>query len=418
MSRYSSRMNSKPIVRSFWWAVFGIVLFAIVSTANAQTIKLGMVTTLSGIFSSTGQSGLDGAKLAVEEFNSKGGVLGRNLELIAVDARLSPDIGALTLKDLILKEKIDFALGPVSSSVALAMSDVAREFRVPLILHTSNTERLTVERGHRYVFQLAPDTYMEGAVAAVYAAQKPWGKLVIISQDNDYGATATAAFKEKIKKLRPDINIAKELSVKPDRPDFEPYIDEIIKARPDAVYAALKYRDLVFFLMQFKEKKIPVISRNDWEAKDLWDRDLYRKDSNFADLIDGMVVYSPAPYFAINDSGIKDFTKYFLGRTGGKYPSDWAVMAYDAVWVLVQAIQMAKTVDREKVVEALLNAKFKTLRGTIYFRKEDHMASVPFYVGTAKRSAEFPFFTIAGITAIPADQLWRPSEEVLKLRKR
>jgi len=46
-------------------------------------------------------------------------------------------------------------------------------------------------------------------------------------------------------------------------------------------------------------------------------------------------------------------------------------MAYDAVWVLVQAIEMAKTVDREKVVEALLSGKFKTLRGTIHFRKED-----------------------------------------------
>jgi len=95
-------------------------------------------------------------------------------------------------------------------------------------------------------------------------------RFVIINEDSDYGRIAAVAFREKIKKLHPDVDIVEEFSVKPPGgPDFTSYINRIIEARPDAVYAALKGQDMAFFFNQgmpkFKEKKIPIISKIDLE---------------------------------------------------------------------------------------------------------------------------------------------------------
>ncbi len=396
---------------SRWIAVVLAVVVGSVSAAQAQSVKIGAVTDLTGIGALLARSGVTGMEIAVEELNKKGGLLGRKVELLVRDGKLRPEIGARELKDLILNEKIDLALGPVSSGSGLSMSEVAKEQKIPICMHTSNTERITVERGHRYVFQLVPNTFEEGTLAALRASQKKeWKRYVIIGPDYDYGRTVAAAFTAKMKQLRPDVEIVKEFWPKLGEPDFTSYITGILAQKPDAIYSILWGGDAVAFYKQAKSYDLfqkPGLIQ-------LVDLDILRPMG--ADMVEGALGQSRAPFYAIKNKAMDSFVERFRARTKD-YPADWAIMAYDCVSVMAQAVEAAKSLDKEKVVDVLSSGrKFRSLRGEVYFRKEDHMGSVPYYAGIVKRTPTYSFKVLTDVKAYPAQDLWRPVADIAKER--
>ena len=293
------------------------------------------------------------------------------------------------------------------------MSEVAKELKVPICLHTSNTERMTVERGHRYAFQLVPNTFMEGTLAAVRAADKrEWKRYVLIGPDYEYGRTVAAAFTRKMKELKPDVEIVKEFWPKLGEPDFTAYITGILAQKPDALYSILWGGDMVAFVKQGKPyglfEKFPLV----------WQSELDTLRALGPEMIEGAMGYTRAPFYAIKTKEIDGFVEKYRAKTGD-YPSDWAIQAYDCVSVLAQAVEAAKSLDKEKVVDVLASGgKFKTLRGEMYFRKEDHMGAVPYYAGTVAKTSRYPFMILTDVRIYPADQLWRPVVEIDKEREK
>ncbi len=389
------------------------LMVASVGAAHAQMVKIGTATDLTGIGALIAKAGVAGMEVAVDELNTKGGLLGRKVELIVRDSKLRPEIGARELKELILNEKIDLALGPVSSGVGLAMSEVAKELRVPICMHTSNTERMTVERGHRYIFQLVPNTFMEGTMVATRVAEKKeWKRYVLIGPDYDYGRTVAAAFTARMAQLRPDAEIVKEFWPKLGEPDFTAYITGILAQKPDVLYSILWGGDIVGFLKQAKPyglfEKIPLI----------WLSELDTLRALGPDMIEGVTGHTRAPFYAIKTKEIGGFIEKYRDKMRD-YPSDWAIQAYDCVSVLAQAVEAAKSLDREKVVDVLASGrKFKTLRGDVYFRKEDHMGSVPYYAGTVKKTPAYSFMILTDVKTYSAEQIWRPVADIEKEREK
>lgn len=94
--------------------------------AEKKPIKIGFIHTMSGPISMYGITSAAGAKIAVEEINAAGGVLGRKLELIVRDDKVNPEAGLREAKDLVLKEKVDFLAGTISSGVGMAISGYAK----------------------------------------------------------------------------------------------------------------------------------------------------------------------------------------------------------------------------------------------------------------------------------------------------
>jgi branched-chain amino acid transport system substrate-binding protein len=139
----------------------------------ADTIRLGFVADISGIGAVFYKGQKAAIDLFIEEANASGGVLGKKLELVVRDAQLKPDIGANMARELILSEKCDFLIGPTSSAVALAVTKVANEFKKIVYFHTSNAEALTTTDFQPYMFQVVPNTGIEGRGMARVLAQKP-----------------------------------------------------------------------------------------------------------------------------------------------------------------------------------------------------------------------------------------------------
>ena len=132
------------------------------SASASDVIKLGFIADVSGMgHRSTNPRRLVSTCL-LKRSTLAGGILGKKLELVVRDAQLKPDVGANMARELILSEKCEFLIGPTSSAVALAVSKVSKEFKKVIFFHTSNAEALTTTNFQPYMFQVVPNTGIEG----------------------------------------------------------------------------------------------------------------------------------------------------------------------------------------------------------------------------------------------------------------
>jgi branched-chain amino acid transport system substrate-binding protein len=390
--------------------ILGAVL--LVPPAEAQkTIKVAMVNTSTGGAALYGLAGIEGAKIAVAELNAAGGLLGRKVDLIVRDDAAKPDVGAREIRDVILREEVAAVFGPVSSGVLLAMSEVARENKTILIAHTSNTERAFVERGHRYIFSVVPNTFIEGSAMGLYMAKKPYKKYVIIGPGYEFGYIQAEAFERRLKENKKDVEVINKLWPKLGETDFTSYITAIIAAKPDAVYSNLFGSDLIAFTKQAKGydffKKFPFAA--------LYDVDTLQGLGK--DVVEGVIGYERGPFHVIRKLApsprLEDFIKKYREATK-KYPSTWAINAYDGVMAWAKAVKKAKTIETEKVVDALEGLELDSLRGPgRYIRKADHQANVGAYIGVVAWDKAFSDFAIwKDATYVPGEQVWRPEAEI------
>jgi branched-chain amino acid transport system substrate-binding protein len=403
-------------------AVFSRSLAVIVSLAfvltmvpanNAiasDTIRLGWTADMPGIGATFYKSQKAALELFVEETNAKGGVLGKKLELIIRDSKLKPDVGATMARELILQEKCDFLIGPTSSGVALAVTKVAKEFKKIVYFHTSNTEKLTTTDFHPYMFQVVPNTGIEGRGITLFLSKKPYKRYCFIGPDYAYAHSQWDSFKANLTKLKPDAKILDAVWTKLGETNFAPYIPTLMARNPEIIYTNLWGGGLSSFIKQAKPyglfKKASITS--------LYDLDLLRATG--VDMPEGLLGYGRCPFFAIDTPQMKAFAQSYYAKYK-EWPSDWACMAYDGLLALTKAIENAGSIDSDKVVKAIEGLRWDSLRGSRYIRPEDHMANVGIYVGyTGKDPSYKGFLVLKDVEEVPAEKVWLSVEEVKKLQ--
>src|SRR5207247_10990442 len=166
----------------------------------------------------------EGAKIAIDEINRAGGVLGRPFELLVRDSALKTDLGIAAARELVLDQKVNFLFGSISSAVRLAISDVAKQYKVPMVDSVGGSRRLVEDRGHDYFFELSLTTRTEPYGQAVGVSQPQGQKILTIAPDYEWGRLEHEGFLQPLKKLRPDIEVMGELWPKLGEKDFSPYI--------------------------------------------------------------------------------------------------------------------------------------------------------------------------------------------------
>ncbi|MGD2186748.1 MAG: ABC transporter substrate-binding protein [Desulfobacterales bacterium] len=389
--------------------IFAILFFVSLSQA-ADTIRIGWTADMPGIGATFYESQKKAIELFIAEKNAAGGVLGKKLELVIRDSKLKPDVGATVARELILSEKCDFLIGPTSSGVALAVTKVAKEFKKIVYFHTSNTEKLTTTDFHPYMFQVVPNTGIEGRGITMFLSQKPYKRYCFIGPDYAYAHTQWDSFKKNLGKLNPDAQILEAVWTKLGETNYAPYIPTLIARKPEIIYTNLWGGGLSSFIKQAK----PYGLFKNASITSLYDLDLLRATG--LDMPEGLLGYSRCPFYAIDT----DTMKAFVGKYNSKYnewPSDWACMAYDGLIALTTAIEKAGSIDSDQVSKAIEGLKFNSLRGPRYIRAEDHMANVGLYVGyTAKDSKYKDFLILKDVVEVPAEKVWLSLDEVKELQ--
>ncbi len=401
----------------------GLALFALASVLVAfaqpgllsaqDTIKLGAIWGFAGPCHMLSESAVKGIKIAVEEINAGGGVLGKKLELIVRDTEMKVDVGAREVKDLILREKVNFLEGPCSSGVALALQVIHSEYKVLRITTMANTEAQVVDKFSPYVVQIVPNTYMEAIAATRYLHKRypKAKKFCTIAPDYEFGRREEAAFAEEIKRLVPEAEIVYEAWPKPGEKDFTSFITAIMAKKPDAVHSSLFGGDLVAFTKQAAPygffEKIPFMA--------LYDLPVLLALG--ADAPDGVMGFGRGCFFMDPNPKMMEFAEKYR-QLHGVYPDSWAVQGYDGVCLLKAAIEKAKSTSTEEVIKAMEGLSLDSLRGKFSIRALDHMGTVPCYQGVIAKDPKYPFKIWKDISRIPGEEVIRSEEGVREVWKK
>jgi branched-chain amino acid transport system substrate-binding protein len=390
--------------------VAGAALLSTNPAAAQDTLKIGWVADMSGIGATFYKSQKAAIDLFVEENNAAGGILGKKIEIVARDAALKPDVGANQARELILSEKCEFLIGPTSSAVALAVSKVSKEFKKIVYFHTSNTEALTTTDFQPYMFQVVPNTGIEGRGIAVYLAQKPYKKYAYIGFDYSYGHTQFEAFKGKLLQLNPKAEMVVDVWPKQGETNYSAFIPTLMAKNPEVIFSSLWGGGLASFIKQalpFGMFKTSTLSA-------LYDLDMLRAAGQ--DMPEGLLGYARCPFYGIDTPAMKNFVKKYQDKYQ-EDPADWALMAYDGLLALHKAITTAKSFDADTLVKTLEGMKWDSLRGERTIRAEDHMANVGIYVGTtAKDPNHKDFLILKDVVEVPAEKAWLSVDEVRALQ--
>jgi branched-chain amino acid transport system substrate-binding protein len=329
-----------------------------------KTLKIAILAPLSGPVPTFGVSTRDGALLAIEEWNAKGGVLGSKIVPIVEDSQCTPDPALNAAKKVIEQDKVKYIVGEVCSSASIPISEYANSKKVIQISPTSTNTAVTVDSTGKtkdYIFRACFIDPFQGLVGANFAIQKGAKKAFIMyDQANDYVKGLAEAFEKSFTEKGGEI-VGKESYTKEDK-DFSAILAKVKQTKPDVVYLPDYYNIVNLATKQAKEKGItvPFMGGDGWDSSDL---DLKAADGGFY-----TNHYSP-------DSTAPEVVS-FLAAYGAKYKDDQgkakipdalAALAYDATNILLQAIKDAGANDTLKVKVAMEKISFKGVSGAVTY---------------------------------------------------
>jgi branched-chain amino acid transport system substrate-binding protein len=393
-----------------------LVLALLVSTVAtaAEPIKIGAMFISSGKMGGYGKHGGQAIQLAVDEINASGGILGRKVQAIVGDTQLKKDVAVDLAKKYIHEEKVDFLMGPTSSGIAMALTEIAKENKKILVLTQAAADALTGAKFHPYVFSTLSNAMMHSRSGAYFMASKPYKRYMCIGPDYSYGHSSWDMFKSKLLELRPDVEIVGELFPKFLATDYTPYIKQINEAKPDAVWSPLwGGGDAVTFIKQalptglFSRVKFAFPVAGALEVLIPMGKDMP----------DGVYVSSRYFFTSPDSSMNREFVKAYHDRFK-EYPDYMAGETYAGVYFIKAAVERAGTVDADKLIAAVEREPlaWETPEGWKIMRKEDHSAVEDCLWGETSYDAKYGFSIPKSFESIQAEEICRTAEELKEVR--
>ncbi|MBI5301975.1 MAG: ABC transporter substrate-binding protein [Chloroflexi bacterium] len=382
-----------------------------VAPQAARAIKVGIVDTYSGPPAAYGNDALNGFKLALAEIN-KEGVLGAKIEFVTRDDKFAPDTGLSMAKELVLQEKVDILAGTVNSAASLAISAYALENKVPFIVWTAKSDKVTGEKGHRYAFMTSENAVMAGFAGAQALAKKPYTKFWIAGEDYEYGHSIADATWNSLKKIKPEVQLMGQTWWKTGEPDLVPYLTQVSSAKPDMVIFATGGSGMTNVLKVAKSTgfsdKIPM-----WIHTAIDYGVLKPLGANGPEGVFGTMDY----FFYYPDTPAnKAFVKAYQDAYNNAYPSFASFHAYTTAKLIAAAYKKAGALDKEKFIDAMEGLQIDTPVGQVEMRACDHQLVLPIFFGVTKKEAQNEFLTATDIIAVAGKDVMPACADIQKLR--
>ena len=329
--------------------------------AAAGSLKVAMLFPMTGDVATFGKSSKEGAQLAVDEWNAKGGVLGRQIEVIVGDSRCDAQEARNQAVKVIEQDKVQFIIGEVCSSASIPISEVANEKHVVQISPTSTNPKVTVDDAgnHKpYTFRACFLDPFQGDVLASFAFKDLGLKTagIMFDQGNDYVRGLAEYIRGAYEKLGGEVKVYEAYTK--DDTDFSATLSKVADAKVDVLFLPDYYNKVSLIGKQAKEKGITAVMM----GGDGWDSAQLETTA-----VDGGYFsnhYSPSDPRPLVQNFIQKYKEKY-----GAAPDALAVLSYDAANILFTAITDAKTTDPEKVKDAMLAVKYEGISGQITMDK-------------------------------------------------
>jgi branched-chain amino acid transport system substrate-binding protein len=358
----------------------------IIAARGETPIRIGMVDPFTGVYAAVAQNELIGAKLAVEQINAKGGVLGRPIELLVEDSANDVGTGVQKTRKLIERDQVSFIVGDVNSGIAQAIAQVTAEKKVLHVVSGGHTDSITGKDCKWNVYRVCNTTRMEANSVTDLLFSKYGKKWHFITPDYAFGHTLYDACAANLKKLGGTIT-GNELTPL-GTSDFSAYLIKARAANPDVLLLLPQGSDMVNCLKQIVQfginKQIHVAgTQQELESLEslppearigIWMFEWYWKQPN-------------TPHLA-------EFVADVRKRTNGKVPTARTWFGFTSVQTYALVANREKTLDALKLAQALgdfeLPPEIKLQPNKVYYRKGDHQLMTSAFVGEAQSKGSDP----------------------------
>lgn len=347
------------------WAGVAAVLLASAVLAGCSARRdepvVGVYLSLTGDTADYGTTTRKGMELAADEINSQGGIAGKKLVLVIEDDRGKPEEARTVVTKLIDQQGVVAILGEVASKNSLAAAPICQSRGIPMLTPSSTNPDVT--RKGDYIFRVCFVDSFQGYVMARFARDTLKASTAAVLWDNgsDYSKGLSTVFKADFERMGG--KIVADVTYAAGDVDFSSQITRIRDREPDVIYVPGYYTEVTLIARKAREFgiKAPLLGSDGWDSDSLIER--------AGTALEGC-------FFSNHySSGLKDPTvDRFVGRYRSKYgvaPNALAALAYDATWVLAEAMKRAGTFDPAKIRDALASTKdYPGVTGRITINKD------------------------------------------------
>lgn len=373
-----------------------------------EPIKIGFIQPLTGPYGTEAQDQEAGATLAVEEFNSRGGVIGRKIELLVRDDKLQPEESARRAKELLEKDKIHMMAGSIGAHTQLAMNEQCKKAQT-IFMSTSASNEITMAKDvSPYTFSEATNLHIITQAVGGWTAQNLGKKWFILAANYGFGWQTTEGFRRIGKQFG-----CSELGLinhPTGATDYTTYFPKILAANPEVLLMCNFGKDQLNSIKQAHEfglkKKMKIVA----PLLVITSR-IAAGDEPYEEIIGGATFYWE---MADTVPTAKTFVTNYRKRWG-RPPTDMAGYAYSGVRNLISAVERAGEMDTKKVILKLEGHEYDHYKGKQWMRAWDHRSIQDMIVlgsKTAKeRKEEWDVFKVVQIMKAD-DKMERSAEEL------
>ncbi|CAI8860215.1 branched-chain amino acid transport system substrate-binding protein [Brevibacillus sp. IT-7CA2] len=340
------------------------------SSGGGNTIKVGVLASLTGPLESYGKQTARGFELGLDyATEGKREIAGKKIEFVVEDTETKPDVAVQKATKLLETDKVDFLVGSSSSGDTLAVLPLAEEYKKIMVVEPAVADSITGKNWNKYIFRTGRNSSQD-AVAGAAAIASKGTKIATMAQDSAYGREGIEAFKTAAEKL--GAVIIEEQYVDTNTTDFTANIQKIISAKPEYVFITWAGSNSPWKQlqdMQVQQKGIKV-STGAPDIAALKTMEAMIGMEGFS------VYYHSLPKTKMNDWLIDEHKKRF----NGEIPDLFTAGGMTAAVAIVEALKKTNAdTDSEKLIAAMEGMTFDTPKGQMQFRAEDHQALQTLY---------------------------------------
>ena len=319
----------------------------------ADVIKIGASFELTGNVANYGKSILSGAKLAVDEVNATGGVLGKQLVVVESDNKSEPSESGNSVTKLVTQDRVVAIVGPATSGCVAASAPITAANRIPQIAPSATAPNITVDDAGKvrdFMFRACFIDPFQGQVMAEFADKSLQVKKIAVLYDSssDYSKGLATVFADTMVQkggtiLANEAFLAKDL-------DFKAALTKIKATNPEALFVPGYYEEVSKIVKQAREigLNVPILGGDGWESPKLVEIAGKEALNN--------CYYVSAFSVKDNDPSVQKFIKDYRAKYQ-KDPDIFAMQGYNAGLVLADGIKRAGSTDGVAVAKAMAETK-------------------------------------------------------------
>lgn len=326
--------------------------------ASSDTIKIGGSFDLTGEAAQYGIATSNGVKLAIDEYNANGGVLGKQIEFILEDNKASQVDATNAFKKLVDNNKVIGFIGSDISSTTETIANLAAEKNIPMITPTGTKLGITTIGPN--IFRACYVDPAQGELLAKFATEdlKAQTAAIMINSEQDYSTGIAEAFETAF--TAAGGTVVEKVNYGKNDVDFKPILANIKNANADVVVIPDYYETIATLITQAREIGITstCIGGDGWDG-------VTEKTVNNPEVVEGSYFVN---HYTVEDDAVivQDFISNYKA-TYDTEPNAFAALGYDAAKILIEAIKTCESTEADAITAAMQNTSLDCVTGHITF---------------------------------------------------